>query len=191
MFFLKLKTRKKLTLFLGILLILTGIDAVKACSPVHTPFHQLLDNFNPTLNSAAEGYFISVNTFKVTQSYNPSIKVGSENTVFEYGPFGSRCEMREMARSVDPTMIGAKNSRILFLNKARSKNGKLVTPIFHGEGVSINGSKTVTFNHYVSSDKEHYSQEYRFSATLDEVRKLFLQQKATVPLKWNKNIVKR
>lgn len=183
--------KQLLTTLLGIFLILIGTDSAKACSPVHTPFNQLLDHFDPTLNTAVEGYFISPNTFKVTKSYNPTIKVGSENKVFEYGPFGSRCEMYEMESGIDPKFIGEKNSRILFLNKDRSKNGKLVTPIFHGEGVSINNSKTVTFDHYVSSNKTPYSQEYRFSATLDDVRKRFLQQKTTVPLKWNKNIVKR
>lgn len=114
--------KKLLPLLLGIIFILTGTDSAKACSPVHTPFNQLLDNFDPTLNTAVEGYFI-------------------------------QCEMYEMESGIDPRFIGAKNSRILFLNKDRSKNGKLVTPIFHGEGVSISGSKTVMFNHYVSSDK--------------------------------------
>ncbi|UFH31359.1 hypothetical protein LNP04_15505 [Chryseobacterium sp. C-71] len=183
--------KKLLPVLLGIIFILMGTDSAKACSPVHTPFNQLLDNFDPTLNTAVEGYFISPNTFKVTKSYNPAIKVGSENKVFEYGPFGSQCEMYEMESGIDPRFIGAKNSRILFSNKDRSKNGKLVTPIFHGEGVAINGSKTVTFNHYVSSDKAPYSQEYRFSATLNEVRKRFIQQKTTTHLKWNKSVIKR
>ena len=183
--------KQLLPLLLGIIFILTGTNSAKACSPVRTPFNQLLDNFDPTLNTAVEGYFISPNTFKVTKSYHPAIKIGSENKVFEYGPFGSQCEIYEMESRIDPKLTGAKNSRIFFLNKDRSKNGKLVAPIFHGEGVSINDSKTVTFNHYVSSDKAPYSQEYRFSATLDEVRKRFLQQKTTVPLKWNKNVVKR
>lgn len=183
--------KKLLPVLLGIIFILMGTDSAKACSPVHTPFNQLLDNFDPTLNTAVEGYFISPNTFKVTKSYNPAIKVGSENKVFEYGPFGIQCEMYEMESRIDPKLTGAKNTRILFLYKNRSKKGKLVTPIFHGEGVAVHSSKTVTFYHYVSSDKEHYFQEYRFSATLDEVRKRFLQQKTTVPLKWNKNVVKR
>lgn len=181
--------KKLLPLLLGIIFILTGTDFAKACSPVHTPFNQLLDNFDSTLNTAVEGYFITQNTFKVTKSYNPAIKVGSENKVFEYGPFGSQCEMYEMESGIDPRFIGAKNSRILFLNKNRSKNGKLVTPIFHGEGVSITNLNTVTFDHYVSSDKEPYSQKYRFSITLNEVRKRFLQNTATT-LKWNKKVVK-
>ena len=151
-------------------------------------FNEILDQFNPKSNSAVEGYFISNNTFKVTSSYDSAIKVGSENKVFEYGPFGSSCEMYEMGTSADKTLIGAKVNRLLILNKSRSKNGKLVTEIFHGEGVSISNLKTVTFDHYISIEKAPYSQLKRFTASLGAVRNRLLQKIATV--KWESKLIK-
>lgn len=181
--------KQLLSTLLGILILL-GTNSAKACSPEDTPFDRLLDHFDPTINTAVEGYFITPNTFKVTKSYDRAIKVRSENKVFEYGPFGSRCESYEMESSVDPIFTGAKIRRILILYKDRSKNGKLVTPIFHGGGVSVIKSKTVTFDRFVSSDKAPYYQEYRFSITLDAVRKRILQN-TTAPLQWNKKVFKR
>lgn len=156
--------------FLAIFLFI-GTISTKACDPARTPFNELLDQFNPKLNSAVEGYFISSNTFKVTYSYDPSITVGSERKVFEYGPLGSRCEMYEMESSADKTLIAPKNNRLLFLYKDRSKNGKLVTPIFHGYGVSISATKTVNFQELIYTDKAPYSQEYLYSATLNTIKK--------------------
>lgn len=136
-----------LALFLAILNFV-GTSYTKFCDPVRTPFDQILTQFNSQLNTAVEGYFISENTFKVTYSYSPSIEVGSEKKVFEYGPFGSLCESYEMENSVEKNLFGLKNTRLLILYKNRSKDGKLVTPIFHGTGASIVNHKTVTFLHY-------------------------------------------
>lgn len=176
-------------LLLSTLLIVAGTISTKACDPARTPFNEVLDQYNPKLNSAVEGYFISANTFKVTYSYDPSIKVGSERRVLEYGPFGSRCEMYEMESSADKTLIGPKNNRLLLLNKDRSKNGKLVTPIFHGYGVSITVSKSIIFQEAIYSNQSSNWQEYIFSATLETVRNRLLQKNVT-PLKWTKKLIK-
>lgn len=124
------------TSFFAILFISFGSNAVRACDPAQVPFSELLNHYHPTLNSAVEGYFISPKTFKVTKSYYPEIKVGSENKVFEYGPFGNSCELYEVESGTDIKFTGAKKSRILFLVRGRSKNGKLVTPIYQGQGVN-------------------------------------------------------
>jgi len=173
-----------------IIFFLMGADSAKACDPVHAPFNELLDDFNPSLNTAVEGYFISSNTFKVTYSYDPAIKIGSEKKVFEYGPFGSQCEVHEMESSVDAGLIVSKSGRLLFLYKDRSKGEKLVTPIFHGNGVSISSS-AVTFDHHVPIDKAPYSREYRFSTTLEAVRKRFTQNDRATPMKWDTKLIEK
>lgn len=178
-----------LILFL-VTLSLIGTSYTKFCSPVQTPFDKLLMRFDPQLNTAVEGYFVSDNTFKVTYSYDPAIEIGSEKKVFEYGPFGSRCEMYEMGSSVNANLIGVKNIRLLFLYKDRSKNGKLVTPIFHGEGVSVLNHKTVTFDHYISIDKAPFTQKYRLSTALTSVRNVLQQKKLKTPLKWESKLIK-
>ena len=180
-----------LLIFFATIFISAGTNSIKFCDPVRTPFNELLEEFNPKLNSAVEGYFISANTFKVTYSYDPTIKVGSERKVFEYGPFGSRCEMYEMESSADKTLIGPKNTRLLYLYKDRSKNGKLVTPIFHGYGVSISATKTVSFQELIYSDKAPYSQEYLYSATLNTIRNRLTQKGATTPIKWSRKPIKK
>lgn len=178
-------------LFFAIIFISAGTHSAKFCDPARTPFKELLDQYNPKYNSAVEGYFISANTFKVTYSYNPSIKVGSERKVFEYGPFGSLCEMYEMESSADETLIGPKNNRLLYLYKDRSKNGKLVTPIFHGYGVTISATKTVTFQERVYRDKAPYSQDYLFSTTLASVRNRLTKGIAETPIKWDQKLIKK
>lgn len=178
-----------LTLFL-VTLSLIGTSYTKFCSPVHTLFDKLLTRFDPQFNTAVEGYFVSDNIFKVTYSYDPTIEIGSEKKVFEYGPFGSSCEMYEMGSSVNANLIGAKNIRLLFLYKDRSKNGKLVTPIFHGEGVSVLNHKIITFDHYISLDKAPYTQKYRLSAALVSVRNVIQQKNSKIPLKWKSKLIK-
>lgn len=177
----------RLTLFVVILNLVTT-SYTKVCDPVHTPFDKVLARFDSQLNTAVEGYFISENTFKVIYSYSPSIEIGSEKKVFEYGPFGSRCESYEMGSNVDKTLFGIKNMRLLFLYKDRSKDGKLVTPIFHGEGVSIVNRKTVIFYGYAYNDKAQASQLYRYSTTLNAVRNV-VQQKSTTPVKWERKLL--
>ena len=96
---------KQIALSVGILFILAGSHLAKACDPAHTPFSEFLDHFDLRLHSVVESYFIS-KTFKVTKSYHPAIKVGSENKVFEYGPFGSTCEVYEIESGIDKKFIG-------------------------------------------------------------------------------------
>ena len=185
------KKMKNFLIIFATIFISAGTISTKACDPARTPFNELLDQFNPKLNSAVEGYFISANTFKVTYSYDSSIKVGSERKVLEYGPFGSRCEMYEMESSADKTLIGVKNNRLLFLYKDRSKNDKLVTPIFHGYGVSISATKTVSFQELIYIDKAPYWQEYLYSATLNTIRNRLTQKGATTPIKWSRKLIKK
>lgn len=180
--------KKLLPIVLIATVYLIATSATKFCSPVQIPFNELLDKFNTDYNSAVEGYFVSENTFKVTYSYDSAIKTEKIYNVFEYGPFGSSCEMYEIGSSAEPKIQGIKNSRLLILNKSRSKNGKLVTPIFHGEGVSTVG-KTITFNRYVT-DKNSNSKLHRFSAPLSSVRNR-LQQKIVSSVKWKAEVLKQ
>lgn len=185
------KMKKFLLIFFATILIFAGTISTKACDPARTPFNEILDQYNPKFNSAVEGYFISANTFKVTYSYDSSIKVGSERKVLEYGPFGSRCEMYEMESSADKTLIGPKNNRLLILYKDRSKNGKIVTPIFHGYGVSISVSNTVIFQEAIYSNQSSNWQEYFFSATLNTIRNRLTQKDATTPINWSRMLIKK
>jgi len=168
---------------------LIATSTTKFCSPVQIPFNELLDKFNPEYNSAVEGYFVSDNTFKVTYSYDSAIKTEKIYNVFEYGPFGSLCEMYEMGSSADSKIQGVKNPRLLILNKSRSNAGKLVTPIFYGEGVSTVG-KTVTFNRYVT-DKASNSKLHRFSAPLSSVRNHLQQKNTAANIKWKTEVIKQ
>lgn len=177
-----------LTLF-AFTLVLFGTNRLKACSPTHTPFNELLLKFDPKYNSAVEGYFISANTFKVTFSYNLSVKVGNEYKVFEYGPFGSSCEMYEMENNTDAKLIGADHKRLLFIYKALSKNGKLVTPIFHGDGVSIVNNETVTFEHFFYNEGSRSYKKYQFSTDLSAVKNWLNQKNLTKLVIWKKTPV--
>lgn len=177
-------------IFLTTILIFAGKISTKACDPARTPFNEVLDQYNPKFNSAVEGYFISANTFRVTYSYDPSIQIGSERKVLEYGPFGSRCEMYELESTADKTLIGPKNNCLLILYKDRSKNGKLVTPIFNGCGVSISVSKSVIFQEAIYSDQSSDWQEYIFSATLESIKNRLLQKNGNAPVKWTKKLIK-
>lgn len=168
---------------------LIATSATKFCSPIQTPFNELLDKFNPEYHSAVEGYFVSENTFKVTYSYDSAIKTEKTYNVFEYGPFGSSCEMYEMGSRADSKIQGVKNSRLLILNKSRSKDGKLVTPIFYGEGVSAAGKK-VTFDRYVA-DKTSNSKLLRFSTPLSAVRNCLQQKNTAVNIKWKTEVLKQ
>lgn len=182
--------KKFLLLVFSTIFISAATNSTKFCDPARTPFNEVLDQYNPKFNSAVEGYFISANTFRVTYSYDPSIQIGSERKVLEYGPFGSRCEMYELESTADKTLIGPKNNRLLILYKNRSKDGKLVTPIFHGYGVSISVSKSVIFQEAIYSDQSSNWQEYIFSATLESIKNRLLQKNGNASVKWTKNLIK-
>lgn len=143
----------KNNLILGTIFCLFSTAMIMACSPVRTPYNELLENFNAKTSIIVEGYFQpnSKNkniVFFVTKSSDPTIKVKKEYKVFEYGPFGSSCEMYEMQANIDSKIIGKDNTRLLILYKKRSINGKLVTPIFWEEGAdaSNNRIKSVEYN---------------------------------------------
>lgn len=98
---------KQIALSFGILLIIAESHLAKACDAAHNPFSELLNHFDPRLHSAVEGYFISQKTFKVTKSYHPAIKIGSENKVLEYGPYRSTCEVCKVENGINQKFIGA------------------------------------------------------------------------------------
>ncbi len=113
---------KKQIIFL--LLVVLVVPASKACSPARRPFIELLNFYNPKYHIIVEGFFQApakekyyTSQFKVTRSSHSSIKVGKTYNVFEYGPFGSMCEMYEMEANVDPELVGEKNHRLLILYK--------------------------------------------------------------------------
>lgn len=178
-----------LTLFI-VILNFAGKSNTIFCDPVRIPFNEILSKFDPQFKTAVEGYFISENTFKVTYSYSPSIEIGSEQKVFEYGPFGNLCESFEIENNVEKNLFGVKNTRLLVLYKNRSKDGKLVTPIFHGMGASIVKQKTVTFLQYTYNEKIHDSQYYRFSTTLASVRNVLQQKVPATSVKWKSELLK-
>jgi len=123
---------------------------IKACSPAHIPFREWFNRYNPDDYIVIEGHFLAAtesyyaSKLIVTRSSHSSIKVGQEYEVFEYGPFGSMCEMYEMGSAIKPDLVGKENPRLLIVYKSRSINGKLVTPIFLEEGVNASNNKIVS-----------------------------------------------
>jgi len=146
---------KKTITILSIMLCFFGTTfEIEACSPRPASFKELLNRYNPDDYMVIEGYFQPATESRfigylpaklmVTRSSHSSIKVGQEYEVFEYGPFGSMCERFEMRANVAPNLVGKKNLRLLIVFKARSINGKLVTPIFWQKGVNASNNKIVS-----------------------------------------------
>lgn len=78
------------------------------CSPIKTSEKQLHDRFDFDKYIAVEGYYTSGTEFTVIRSTDVSVEVGNKYTVYEYGPFGSGCEMYEMATRIDEKKLGNK-----------------------------------------------------------------------------------
>lgn len=166
---------------------LANINA-KACSPINTPFNELLEHYDSKLNTIVEGYFDAKSNFIVTYSSDKAIKIGDKNKVLEYGPFGSRCEMYEMA--VGSEFIGPNHKRLLYLYKDRSKNGKLVTPIFHGNGAAISTGNMLTFKKDQYSDKTNRYDTFQLTTNLITLKKwLFKDKNSSAPV-WKKEKLK-
>lgn len=188
---------KKTVLILSIICCFFGVtlesQANNYCSPIHTPFKELIEDYNMGGYIIVEGYFqLSSEShysskLKVTRTSDSSIKIGEEYEVFEYGPFGSACEMYEMNANVDPELTGEKNPRLLILYKTRSKNGKLVTPIFWQEGVNASKNKLV-MQEYDNTSRELYS--YEATTSLKEIWKQIIA-KNTLALEWKKRKTKK
>lgn len=160
-----------------------------ACSPVLTPFKEWLDSYNKNKYVIVEGYFLPAigknyyaTKLKVMRSSDPSIKIGKEYEVFEYGPFGSMCEMYEMKANIKPELVGQKKPRLLIVYKDRSINNKLVTPIFWEAGVNVSNNKVVT-KKYDFITKQHVF--YECPITLDEIWKQILKGSG-ITSKWKK-----
>jgi len=179
----------KITAYILILFSLFGTTPKdNVCSPVHTPFQELLNNYNQDRYMIVEGHFVPpteghyATKLKVTRSSHSSIKTDKEYSVSEYGPFGSSCEMYEMQANVDPKLIGKKNTRLLIVYKNRSIDGKLVTPIFWEAGVNASDNKIVTKKYDYNSDQ---LQSYQCSTTLDKIWEKIFSGNSTI-LEWKK-----
>lgn len=179
---------KKIVLILISFSFFGAVPKNEFCSPVLTPFNELLNTYNPKQYIIVEGYFIPTSgshytsKLRVTRSSNKSIKTGKEYDVFEYGPFGSECEMYEMKSNISPELTGNRNSRLLILYKDKSVDGKLVTPIFWEEGVSASNNTILTKKYDYKSKKHVF---YQCASNLDEIWKQILTWKA-LSLVWNK-----
>ena len=158
------------------------------CSPVHTPFAELLNDYNMGGYIIVEGYFQQptksndTSKLKVTRTSDASINIGEVYDVFEYGPFGSMCEMYEMSANVSLELIGKENPRLLILYKTRSKDGKLVTPIFWQSGVNASKNKIVT-QEYDNASSELLS--YTSTTSLKEIWKQ-ISTKTELQVEWEK-----
>ena len=172
-------------ILLSILYVFCINPTTKACSPSKMSFQGLVELYNSDSYIAVEGYFISGTEFRVTRSSSDSIKTGHDYTISEYGPFGSFCQMFEMASRIDTNMLGEQNARLLIGYKDRSKNGKLVTPIFWDEGVDISDNETI-----VIRDDRRYEVTnevaYKTSISLDLIRKRLFENDTT-SLVWEKH----
>ncbi|QXP54131.1 hypothetical protein [Cellulophaga sp. HaHa_2_1] len=120
------------------------------CSPVFTPFKEWLHRYDAERFIIVEGYFLPTtekghaSKFKVIRNSDASIKIDGDYEVYEYGPFGSSCEMYEMGANIDKELTGKNKPRLLITYKGRSINGKLVCPIFWDAGVNATDNKIVT-----------------------------------------------
>ena len=167
-------------ILLSILYVFCINPTIKACSVQATPFRTLIEDFNPDIHIAVEGYYSSKTEFRVTRSSSDSIKTECDYSVFEYGPFGNRCKMYESSSRVDTNMMGEQNARLLIVYKDRSKNGKLVTPIFWGKGVDISNNKTIkVINNWI------YKTSRYETISLKMIRKRLFENGRT-PLVWKK-----
>lgn len=158
----------------------------QACSPIHTPFMELLNDYNAKEYIILEGYF-QVDTqskteskFKVTRTSDSSISIGKLYDVFEYGPFGSTCEMYEMRANTESTLMNEKSVRLLIVYKDRSSNGKLVTPIFWGSGEDVSNGKIVSYE-YDNATNQYIS--FECTTSLEEIWKQILADNTKV-LEW-------
>lgn len=163
-----------------------------ACSPIHMPFMELLNEYKAAEYIILEGYFqIDSNNkteskFKVTRTSDSLIIIGKEYEVFEYGPFGSTCEMYEMRANIETGLMNEKSTRLLIVYKKRCSSGKLVTPIFWGSGEDVSKDKIVSYQ-YENATNQYIS--YESAASLDEIWKQILADNTKV-LKWKKQAKK-
>ena len=155
-------------------------STAKACSPIKRTFKELTEFYTSGEYIAVEGYFISKTMFRVTRSSSDSIEIGHDYSVSEYGPFGSFCQMFEMSTYVDADMFGEENARLLIAYKDRSKNAKIVTPIFWEEGVDISDSENILIRRYKNLPEDVV---HKTSVSLEMVRKRLFEND-TIPLVW-------
>lgn len=120
-----------------ICMICMGTKAI-ACSPARIPFDVYVNRFTPDEYYAVEGYYVDATTFMVVRSSDTlMVKEGKALPVFEYGPFGSMCEVYALAVHIDDAIIGKEHPRVLILYKNETSEEKLMIPIFLSSGVSL------------------------------------------------------
>jgi len=90
--------------------------------------------------------------------------------------------MYEMSANVSLELTGKENPRLLILYKTRSKDGKLVTPIFWQSGVNASKNKIVT-QEYDNASSELLS--YTSTTSLKEIWKQ-ISAKTELQVEWEK-----
>jgi hypothetical protein len=147
------------------------------CSPIKTSEKQLLDRFDHNKYIAVEGYYISEAEFIIIRSTDPSLKIKNKYKVYEFGPFGSGCEMYEMESNIQPKSIGKLKLRLLIAYKNRSTNEKIVTPIFWDEGLELYNNRTI-----ISQEQDGI-----YITSLQKIRKWLFNDKK-VSINWKKKV---
>lgn len=178
---------KNLVIVISFLLSFFGMSYhIQACSPLVPTISELIEEYNEGKLLLVEGYYLPekgktfVSKFIVTRSSVSSIKEGMNYDVYEYGPFGSRCEYHELKANIDENEAGEARHRLLFIYKDRSKGGKLVTPIFWQGGMKILDNKIISEDSGYDYEKnKYYLCQYSASYT-DFWKKLLLKEKINV-----------
>lgn len=113
------------------------------CSPIRPMASKLILKKGEI--SFVKGYFlphdgtnVHLAKFKVLQSSNSGYTAGLVYPVYEYGPFGSECEIYEIGSSpLEKEFCGSNNLRYLLVYSNLGDSNRLVSPIFHSEGLIV------------------------------------------------------
>lgn len=150
------------------------------CDPARVPFSTYIEDYKKgELYYVVEGYYSDSKNgiFYVTETSDSSIQINKEYKVYEYGPFGTGCEMGELKTYATKT---EGKRYILLVYKDRTTQDKLVVPIFLKKGVEINGNRA-----------NFYTYEYKtedFICYYTDLVKLkkYLFKGRNISLKWKK-----
>ncbi len=175
------------TLFV-LTVIASGFGFSALCDPAIKPFRQILEEFETSNNIAVEGCYISANKFFVTKSSDKKITAGKAYDIFEYGPFGSRCEEYEMEASVEEELFSRAHLLLLILDKKKTTRKKLVTEIMQSKGSEIDPNRMITFNEEMNHASGDY--ETRLSAPVNEVWKQ-LRNGNAAQINWKRTAVSK
>ncbi|MBQ4819286.1 hypothetical protein [Aquimarina sp. MMG016] len=145
-----------LTIYILVLFSSYVINADYYCSPRRMPLSKIkISNYN-----LIKGYFIPhdrsnvhLAKFFVLSSSDSLYCDNQAYPVYQYGPFGSKCEKYEMGQSPLPDInCGSDKTRYLIVYKNRGDGERIVTPIFYGKGleIDINGDMIRDYYEYTS-----------------------------------------